>query len=101
MGNPKQELFIQEHLAATGCILGFGVGALFDFLAGNVPRAVPWVQKSRLEWLFRLSQEPCRLAGRYLIGIPLFLARISRQWLSGARAINTGHSVADDRAVHP
>ena len=39
MGNPKQELFIQKHLAATGCIVGIGVGALFDFLAGNVPRA--------------------------------------------------------------
>ena len=44
MGNPKQELFIQKYLAATGCTLGIGVGALFDFLAGNVPRAKPWVQ---------------------------------------------------------
>ena len=39
MGNPKQELFLHEHLAATGCRLGIGVGALFDFLAGDVPRA--------------------------------------------------------------
>ena len=44
MGNPKQELFIEKHLATTGCTLGIGVGALFDFLAGNVPRAMPWVQ---------------------------------------------------------
>ena len=54
MGNPKQELFIQNHLAATGCMLGMGVGALFDFLAGNVPRATPWVQRWRLEWVYRL-----------------------------------------------
>ena len=70
MGNPKQELFIQKHLAATGCTLGIGVGALFDFLAGNVPRAKPWVQRWRLEWLYRLAQEPRRLARRYLVGIP-------------------------------
>ena len=76
MGNPKQELFIQKHLAATGCILGIGVGALFDFLAGNVPRATPWVQRWRLEWLYRLAQEPRRLARRYLVGIPVFLMRI-------------------------
>lgn len=85
MGNPKQELFIQKHLAATGCSLGIGVGALFDFLAGNVPRAMPWVQRWRLEWLFRLAQEPRRLARRYVVGIPVFLTRIARQFWSGAR----------------
>ena len=85
MGNPKQELFIQKHLDATGCILGIGVGALFDFLAGNVPRARPWIQRLRFEWLYRLAQEPRRLARRYLIGSPLFLMRIARQFWSGAR----------------
>ena len=90
MGNPKQELFIQNHLAATGCILGIGVGALFDFLAGNVPRAMPWIQRWRLEWVYRLAQEPRRLAGRYLIGNPLFLIRILRQWWSGSRVKDVG-----------
>jgi alpha-1,3-mannosyltransferase len=99
MGNPKQELFIQQHLAATGCMLGIGVGALFDFLAGNVPRAMPWVQSCRLEWLYRLSQEPRRLAGRYLLGIPLFLTRISAQWLSGARIDSPEPGLANGRAI--
>ena len=94
MGNPKQELFIQEHLAATGCILGIGVGALFDFLAGNVPRATARVQRWRLEWLYRLVQEPRRLAGRYLVGIPVFLTRILRQWWSGARVADLGPALA-------
>jgi alpha-1,3-mannosyltransferase len=85
MGNPKQELFIQKHLAETGCTLGIGVGALFDFLAGNVHRAKPWVRRWRLEWLYRLAQEPRRLAWRYLIGIPMFLTRILRQAWSGSR----------------
>lgn len=90
MGNPKQELFIHKHLAATGCILGIGVGALFDFLAGNVPRATPWVRRWRLEWVYRLAQEPRRLAGRYLVGNPLFLMRIMLQWWSGARVEGAG-----------
>jgi alpha-1,3-mannosyltransferase len=85
MGNPKQELFIHDHLGATGCVLGIGVGALFDFLADNVPRAPLRVQKWRLEWLYRLAHEPRRLAGRYLVGAPLFLTRILQQWWSGAR----------------
>lgn len=101
MGNPKQELFIQQHLAATGCTIGIGVGALFDFLAGNVPRALPWVQRCRLEWLYRLSQEPRRLAGRYLVGIPLFLARVSRQWLSGARVTCARPDLGAHGAVLP
>lgn len=87
MGNPKQELFLGDHLAATGCTLGIGVGALFDFLAGEVPRAMPWVRRWRLEWVYRLAQEPRRLARRYLLGNPLFLMRIFRQWLSGSRVM--------------
>jgi alpha-1,3-mannosyltransferase len=90
MGNPKQELFIHEHLAGTGCRLGIGVGALFDFLAGDVPRAPLWVQRWRLEWIYRLLQEPRRLAGRYLAGNPLFLMRILSQWWSGSRVSNAG-----------
>jgi alpha-1,3-mannosyltransferase len=89
MGNPKQELFLREHLEATGCRLGIGVGALFDFLAGNVPRAPIWMRRSRLEWAFRLRLEPRRLAGRYLAGIPLFLLRILAQFYSGARVMRT------------
>jgi alpha-1,3-mannosyltransferase len=102
MGNPKQELFIQNHLAATGCALGIGVGALFDFLAGDVPRAPVWVQRWRLEWVYRLLQEPRRLAGRYLAGNPLFLMRILSQWWSGARVKDVGpESVGGTRAIPP
>ncbi|HXD44311.1 MAG TPA: WecB/TagA/CpsF family glycosyltransferase [Pseudolabrys sp.] len=85
MGNPQQEQWLSDHLAASGCRLGFGVGGLFDFLAGTVPRAPAWVQAARLEWSYRLLQEPRRLWRRYLVEMPLFLARILRQWLAGAR----------------
>jgi alpha-1,3-mannosyltransferase len=75
MGNPAQEKWIAEYGAATGCRLMIGVGALFDFLSGGVERAPKWVQDVRAEWVFRLALEPRRLAGRYLIGNPRFLAR--------------------------
>lgn len=88
MGNPHQEAWLNEHLEKTGCLLGFGVGGLFDFMAGIVPRAPNWVQAARLEWAYRLLQEPARLWRRYLIQMPLFLLRISQQWLTGARAPN-------------
>ena len=85
MGNPDQEAWLNAHLAASGCRLGFGVGGLFDFLAGAVPRAPAWMRSARLEWSFRLLNEPHRLWRRYMIEMPLFLTRIFRQWLAGAR----------------
>jgi alpha-1,3-mannosyltransferase len=76
MGNPLQELWIDEHAAKTGARLFFGVGALFDFEAGHVRRAPVWVRTLRCEWIFRLLQEPRRLAGRYMFGNVMFLARV-------------------------
>ena len=85
MGNPLQEIWLAGHLKATGCRLGFGVGALFDFLSGDVARAPRWVRAARLEWAYRLAQEPSRLWRRYVLGNPLFLMRVLGQWLSGER----------------
>jgi exopolysaccharide biosynthesis WecB/TagA/CpsF family protein len=85
MGNPRQEFWLDDHLAATGCRLGVAVGALFDFLAGEVPRASEWTRAARLEWVHRLLCEPKRLSSRYLMGNPAFLVRITAQWASGSR----------------
>jgi alpha-1,3-mannosyltransferase len=85
MGNPAQERWLAENLDATGCRLGFGVGALFDFLSGDVPRAPHWIRVARLEWAWRLAREPGRLWRRYLLGNPVFLMRVFGQWWSGAR----------------
>ena len=65
LGAPKQELWMAEH---QNCVEGFmvGVGAAFDYLAGNISRAPIWMQKTNLEWLYRLFQEPKRLFKRYL-----------------------------------
>jgi len=76
MGTPQQELWIDEHGHKTGVRLLFGVGALFDFEAGVVQRAPSWVRRLRCEWVYRLLQEPRRLARRYLIGNFLLLGRV-------------------------
>jgi alpha-1,3-mannosyltransferase len=85
MGDPRQELWLMNHFAQTGCRFGFAVGGLFDFMAHEVPRAPQWVRTLCMEWFYRMLQEPRRLWRRYLIGMPVFLLRIGSQWLAGPR----------------
>lgn len=82
MGVPRQELWIARHLTPAHCTLPIAVGALFDFMSGAVPRAPLLVRQLRLEWVFRLVQEPVRLWRRYIVGNPLFLARVLREKLT-------------------
>jgi alpha-1,3-mannosyltransferase len=84
MGQPRQEFWA----ARTAPLIDrpiICVGALLDFLAKQVPRAPNLVRRMRLEWAFRLAQEPRRLAGRYLIGNATFLVGMVRQKLLGTR----------------
>lgn len=83
MGAPLQERWIQAHAAATGATVVIGVGGLFDYYAGNIPRAPLWMRRSGLEWLFRLLQEPRRLARRYLVGNWVFMMRVIGDRLRG------------------
>ena len=78
MGNPLQEQWIDRHLPATGATVGVGVGAFLDFQAGEVRRAPAWMNRAGIEWVYRLGQEPGRLWRRYLLGNPVFLARVVR-----------------------
>ena len=80
LSTPKQERFMAEHLGQLDVTLMAGVGAAFDFLAGRVRQAPRWMQRSGLEWLFRLGCEPRRLWKRYLKNNPLFVIRIFCQW---------------------
>ena len=77
-GAPKQELFLHRSRAAIRPAVGIGVGAGFDFVAGRLRRAPGFISKSGLEWLFRLAQEPRRLAKRYLVDDPEFVAILYR-----------------------
>lgn len=76
MGTPKQEKWIATNMARADAKLFWAVGALFDVMAGVLPRAPKWVQAIGLEWLYRFFQEPKRLWRRYLIGNSIFIARV-------------------------
>jgi N-acetylglucosaminyldiphosphoundecaprenol N-acetyl-beta-D-mannosaminyltransferase len=76
LSTPKQERFMAGHLSQLDVTLMFGVGAAFDFHAGKVRQAPLWMQRSGLEWFFRLCCEPRRLWKRYFKNNPLFVARI-------------------------
>lgn len=65
LGTGKQETWMYEHQGQVAVPLMISVGAAFDFLSGNKPQAPRWMQRSGLEWLFRLAKEPRRLWRRY------------------------------------
>jgi len=67
LGCPKQELFIYHNRTQLGVPVSLGLGASLDFEAGNVKRAPRWMADHGLEWLFRITQDPKRMAKRYLI----------------------------------
>jgi exopolysaccharide biosynthesis WecB/TagA/CpsF family protein len=67
VGAPKQEKWISAHGSRIEAGVALGVGASFDFVAGSVKRAPVWMQRSGLEWLFRVIMEPKRMFKRYFI----------------------------------
>ncbi|HEY5298482.1 MAG TPA: WecB/TagA/CpsF family glycosyltransferase [Verrucomicrobiae bacterium] len=79
LSTPKQEKFMVEFLPKLDATLMIGVGAAFDFHSGRVKQAPRWMQRSGLEWFYRLGCEPRRLAGRYLKNNPLFALKIIGQ----------------------
>jgi len=89
MGNPQQELWIARNIPSCASC-GIGVGALFDFMGGVVPRAPDWVRAARSEWLYRLAREPGRLWHRYLVGNPRFLGHVLAS--RAARPFATHHA---------
>ncbi|WP_300528060.1 WecB/TagA/CpsF family glycosyltransferase [Maricaulis sp.] len=80
VGSPQQELVAEACLDRGDCTgLGLCVGASLDFLGGKAERAPVWMQKSRLEWLHRLIQEPRRMWKRYLVDGPRIFG-LWRRW---------------------
>lgn len=81
LGKPRQEQWIDRHGFATGAKVFLPSGGAIDFLAGMTRRAPRWMQRAGLEWFYRLTREPRRLARRYLVQGPLALLRASRAQL--------------------
>ena len=83
MGSPAQEYWVASNLEATGVRFALGVGGSFDHVTGLARRAPRWMQRSGLEWLYRLLREPRRLWRRYLIGNLTFVWLVLRQRIRG------------------
>lgn len=81
LSTPKQEFWMSDHVGKLEAPVLVGVGAAFDFHAGTKKQAPRWMQKSGLEWLFRLCSEPKRLWKRYLKNNPRFVWRFAMQLL--------------------
>lgn len=77
--SPKKERLIERfrELGLTGAYVG--VGGSFDVVSGAIPRAPMWMQRAHLEWLFRMMQEPSRLAKRYIFGNARFMALLRKE----------------------
>jgi len=97
LGAPKQDEWIHEHLEELGVPLCAGIGGVFNFLAGVTKRAPDWMQRTGLEWAFRLLQEPQRLWKRYLVNdMPILLELLMHQ-----AASRLSHNSAQFRTLPP
>lgn len=79
LGCPRQEKWMASHRDALAAPVLLGVGAAFDFHAGEVRQAPRWMMRAGLEWLYRFSREPRRLWHRYLVLNPLFVFHLVRE----------------------
>ena len=79
LSTPKQEKFMAEYLPKLDVTLMVGVGAAFDFHSSRIKQAPRWIQRSGLEWMFRLCMEPKRLWRRYFKNNPRFIYRVACQ----------------------
>jgi N-acetylglucosaminyldiphosphoundecaprenol N-acetyl-beta-D-mannosaminyltransferase len=85
LGAPKQEIWSYTRAERLKPAVLIGVGASLDFVAGIQKRAPRWMSKAGLEWLYRLAQEPRRLAARYLLRDPEFCLILLRQLAAGSK----------------
>jgi N-acetylglucosaminyldiphosphoundecaprenol N-acetyl-beta-D-mannosaminyltransferase len=79
LSTPKQERWMSTHVGRLTAPVLLGVGAAFDIHAGLLPQAPRWMQRSGLEWLYRLCREPRRLWRRYLQNNPRFILALLRR----------------------
>jgi N-acetylglucosaminyldiphosphoundecaprenol N-acetyl-beta-D-mannosaminyltransferase len=85
MSSPRKEFWAAEHAVELGVPLVIGVGGSVDVIAGTRRRAPEWIQRIGLEWLFRLAQEPRRLARRYIAGNWRFIGLVVVELLNTSR----------------
>jgi N-acetylglucosaminyldiphosphoundecaprenol N-acetyl-beta-D-mannosaminyltransferase len=94
LGQPKGELWIDQHLQELGVPVCVQVGATLDFVAGKVNRAPVFFQKTGLEWAYRTYTDPARLAPRYAKNAAFLLASVARD-LTGRREPSPGRAAVE------
>ena len=97
LSSAKQERWMAEHRDRLSAPVLIAVGAAFDFLSGRKPQAPRWVQRSGLEWLFRLATEPRRLWSRYR-RYPLFVLLVAAEALG---LVRVSPQVDASESIHP
>lgn len=106
-GAPKQEVWLAKHLDDLDARVAVCAGATIDFLAGEKSRAPRWMCLCGLEWLYRVMQEPRRLARRYARDAVTLPAILAREWLGlpvgvdGASSTKPGRSLGPRRTTDP
>jgi N-acetylglucosaminyldiphosphoundecaprenol N-acetyl-beta-D-mannosaminyltransferase len=98
LGSPKAELWIHRTSPRIRPTVTLSIGAGLDFIAGQVQRAPRWMSRAGLEWLFRLAQEPRRMARRYLVDDLRFPKILYRTWRD---PLHTRVRVADTPGPEP
>lgn len=86
MGMPMQERWLLDNWSRIDANIALTGGAVFDYISGDLKRAPTWMTDNGLEWLGRLLIEPRRLWQRYIVGNPVFLARVIRERLHHRQA---------------
>ena len=101
LGCPKQERWIFTYHQKAGIPLSIGVGASLDFITGKQMRAPRWMQKTGMEWFWRMSGSPMRLFSRYCKDLVFLLRAASKQASSQRRRKIMGKSISDTQPVTP
>jgi len=99
MGAPRQDTWlksVERHLAVP---VRMGVGGLFDYYSGQIPRAPLWVRELGLEWVWRIYCEPGRLWRRYILGNPLFLGRVVVERFRVPSAADPAHAIGVEGTI--
>ncbi|MET0256947.1 MAG: WecB/TagA/CpsF family glycosyltransferase [Methylobacterium sp.] len=90
MGNPLQERWIDRHGADMPGALCIGVGGLFEYWSGSLTRAPIWIRRQGMEWAYLMLRQPWK-ARRYLLGNPLYIARVlASRWAHGPALASLG-----------
>jgi N-acetylglucosaminyldiphosphoundecaprenol N-acetyl-beta-D-mannosaminyltransferase len=92
LGQPKGELWLDEHLEELGVPVSVQVGATLDFVAGRVRRAPRLIQKIGMEWAFRIYTDPARLGPRYAKNALFLLGHVARELAGRAPDVPGAHA---------